>query len=109
MGDDALDERRQERFTAISGVVDELKEGEIARRFFLGDAAMRTRPGTRRRPTSLDRIDVDFVKAVAVFIARIFAASVTDSLVSISPCGKTSMDCRIRRCGSMFPWRRMFR
>ena len=38
------------------------------------------------------RIETDFMKAVAVLIARIFAASVANGLVSVSPFGQASID-----------------
>jgi hypothetical protein len=53
--------------------VHELEKREIERQLFLGDAAMRSQPRTQQRPKALYRIDVDFMKAVAVLVARIRA------------------------------------
>src|SRR3954467_9424169 len=72
--------------------MDELKEPEIDGELLLRDTAMRPWPGAKQRPKSFHRIDVDLVETIAVLVARIFAAAVTDGLVLIAPHRQTSID-----------------
>src|SRR4051794_40767609 len=53
---------------------------------------MGAQPGSEQGPEAFHGVDVDLMEAVAVFIASVFAFAVTDSLVLISPFGKTGVD-----------------
>src|SRR3954467_3020655 len=72
--------------------MDELKEPEIDGELLLRDTAMRPWPGAKERPKSFPRVDVDLVEPIAVLVARIFAAAVTDGLVLIAPHRHASVD-----------------
>src|SRR3954452_7530870 len=79
-------------FSPFARVMDELKEPKIDREFLLRDAAMRPQPGAQQGPATFHGVDVDLVEAIAVLVARIFAAAVTDGLVPVAPHRQTSID-----------------
>ena len=53
-------------------------------------ARYRDEPGAQQQ--SFHRIDVDLVETIAVFVARIFAAAVTDGLVLVAPHRQASVN-----------------
>src|ERR1700743_1428624 len=53
---------------------------------------MRPQPGAQERPESFHGVDVDFVEAVAVFVAGIFAPAVADSPVLVAPGRQSVVD-----------------
>ena len=66
--------------------MDELKAAEeIHRQLLLGDAPMGSQPGPQQRPEPFDSIDMNLVKSVAIFIARILPVAVADAAVPVPP------------------------
>src|SRR5215204_6126017 len=53
---------------------------------------MRSQPGAQQRPEALDRVNVDFTKAIAVFVASEFTAPVADRLVAVAPLRQSVVD-----------------
>src|SRR3712207_1865044 len=53
---------------------------------------MRAQPGAPPRPESLDGVDVHFAKAVAVLVAGVFPAGVTERLVPVAPGFQAGVD-----------------
>jgi hypothetical protein len=80
-----LKERSEQAFTANPRVIDELKEAEIHRQLLLGDAPMGSQPGPQQRPEPFDSIDMNLVKSVAIFIARILPVAVADAAMPVPP------------------------
>ncbi len=78
--DQGCDERAEKGFAASSRVVHELQEAEIERQLVLRDVAVRSQPGAQQGPKTLDRVDEDLAKAVAILITGVFAAPVADVL-----------------------------
>src|SRR5436309_8423939 len=50
------------------------------------------RPGARRRPEALGRLDVDLAEAVAIVVPRVLAPAVADGLVSMAPSFRAGVD-----------------
>jgi len=88
----AGDKRSEQGFAASACVVHELEEAEVERQLVLRDAPMRAKPGAQQGPKTLDRVDVDLAKAVAVLVAGILAASMADGLVPVAPGGQARVD-----------------
>jgi hypothetical protein len=82
----------EESLSAIFGVVNELEEAEVERETLLGDAAVRPQPGAQQGPEAFDRVDVNLVEAVAVFIAGILPSTVADGLVLVAPLRQATVD-----------------
>jgi hypothetical protein len=57
-------EGAEQSLAPASGVVHELKEGEIVRQLHLGDATVRSQPGAQEGPDALQGIDVGLTEAV---------------------------------------------
>src|SRR6266851_9505614 len=99
--DQQLNERRKQRFASLSGVVNKLEETQVQGEFLLGNAPMRTKPTPQERPEPFHRIDMDFTKAVAIFIAGVLALSMVDALMVVSPGAQASINTvliRIHKC-----------
>jgi len=75
-----------------SSVVHKLEKAQVQRQLFLCDATMRAQPGTQQRPKPFERIDMDFMKPIAVFITGILTSGVIDTLVLIAPFRQTIVD-----------------
>jgi len=78
----------EQGFAASASIVHELEEAEIEQQLVLRDAPIRTEPGTQQRPKTFHGVDVDLAEAVAVLVAGVFAAPMTDRLVPIAPGGR---------------------
>ena len=87
-----LQEWSEQAFTANPRVMDEFKEAEIHRQFLLGDAPMGSQPGTQQRPESFDGVDMNLVKSVAIFIARILPVAVANAAMLVPPVTQAGMD-----------------
>jgi hypothetical protein len=72
--------------------MDDLEEAEVHRQPLPRDAAMRPRPGARRRPWALGRADARLAGAVAVPVASALAAPVADGLVAVAPGFQAGVD-----------------
>ena len=72
--------------------MNELKEAEIIGEAFLRNAAMRSKPGAKKRPAAFHGVDVDLMEAVAVFIPGILARPMADALVLIAPLIEACID-----------------
>jgi hypothetical protein len=46
---------------------------------------MQAKPGAQQRPEAFDGVDVNFAETVAIFVARILTAGVTDCLMRVAP------------------------
>ncbi len=90
--DQPRDEGTKEGFASAACVVHELEEAEIVRQLLLRDATVRAQPRTQQRPEALDRVDVDLAEPVAILVAGVFAAPVTDGLVAIAPAFQAGVD-----------------
>src|ERR1019366_6512712 len=53
---------------------------------------MRAQPGAQQRPEPFHGVDVDFMEAIAVFVAGIFARAVADALVLVAPAWQAGVD-----------------
>ena len=53
---------------------------------------MRTKPRPQQRPKAFHRIDVHFVKAIAVVIACIFPTAMTHTLMRLAPLFQAAID-----------------
>ncbi len=53
---------------------------------------MRPKPGAQQGPEALDGVDVDFMEAVAVFIAGVLVIAVADGLVVVAPRRQAAVD-----------------
>src|SRR3990172_7262475 len=73
-------------------IVYKLKESEIARQLFLRNATMWTQPRTQQRPKSFHRVDMNFMKAVSIFIASIFTRRMIDAFMLVAPLLQTIID-----------------
>src|SRR4051812_47275700 len=91
-GDQGADQGAEESFSPFARVMDELKEPKIDRELLPRDAAMRPQPRAKQGPKAFHGVDVDLVKAIAVLVARIFTAAVTDGLMLVAPHRQTSVD-----------------
>jgi hypothetical protein len=76
----------QQRVASLSDVVHKRKEPEGQGEFLLRNAPMRAQPTPQERPEPFHRIDMHVTKAVAIFISGVFAPSMVDTLMIISPC-----------------------
>ena len=70
----------------------ELEESQIQGQLFLGNASMRTQPRTQERPKTFHRIDMDFVKAIAIVIPSVFPRRMIDRFVTEAPSFQTRVD-----------------
>ena len=61
----------------------EVREVEWQR--VLRDTATGSQPTSRERPGAFNPVDEDFVKAVAFLVTNLFASTVADRLMPISP------------------------
>jgi transposase-like protein len=86
------DEGAEKGFAAAPGVVHELEESEIERQLLLRDAPVRPQPGAQQGPRPLHGVDVDLAEAVAILVARVLPAAVTDRLVPIAPGRQAGVD-----------------
>jgi len=53
---------------------------------------VRAQPGAQQRPKAFHRVDVDLAKAVAVLVAGILAAPVTNGFVPVAPGWQAGVD-----------------
>ena len=53
---------------------------------------MRSEPGSEQGPAAFPRVDVDFVEAVAVFIACVLLLSVVDRAMFVAPVRQSAID-----------------
>ena len=53
---------------------------------------MRSEPGSQQGPATFHRVDVDFVEAVAVFVACVLLPSVVDRAVFVAPVCQSAVD-----------------
>ena len=90
--DEDCDERFEQRFSAFSRVVDELKEPDIERQLLWRNAAVRSKPGSPQRPAALPRVDVNFVEPVAIVVASIFPASGIDRAMLVAQFFQSAVD-----------------
>jgi len=65
--------------------MDELKEAQVQRQFFLRDPPMGPQPGAQQRPEALGSVDMNLTKAVPVLVAGVFAPAVTHGMVIKPP------------------------
>ena len=79
------DEGAEQGFAAPGRVVHELKEAEIERQLLLRDAPVQAQAGAQQRPDPFRRVHADLAEAVAVLVAGIPAAGVSDGLVPVAP------------------------
>jgi hypothetical protein len=52
---------------------------------------MRAKPRSQQRPKAFHRVDVDFVKAIAVIIPCVFTPTVTEALMRVAPWLQTTV------------------
>ncbi len=72
--------------------MDELKEAQVKRQFFLRDAPMGSQPGAQQRPEALGGVDVNLMEAVSVFIAGVLAPAVAHGMVIKPPFRQPPVD-----------------
>lgn len=72
--------------------MDKFEEREIQGQLFLGNTTMRAQPGTQKRPKTFHRVDMHFMKAIAIIIASVFACRVIDRLVTEAPFFQPRLD-----------------
>jgi hypothetical protein len=77
----------EQPFPATADIVDELEKAQVPRQLFLRNATIGTQPGAKQRPETFQIIDVDFMKAISIFIPSIFTSTVIDLFVAIAPGG----------------------
>ncbi len=90
--DECGDKGAKQGFAASARVVHELKEAEVKRQLVLRDAPVRSQPRAQQRPKPFHRVDVDLAEAVAILITGVFAAPVTDRLMSVAPDRQAGID-----------------
>ena len=88
----ARDEGAEQGSAASASVMHELEEAEIERQLVLRDAPVRAQPGAQQRPETLDGVDVDLAKTVAVLVAGVFATPMADRLVPVAPSRQAGVD-----------------
>lgn len=62
-----------------------LKESQVNRQFFLGNAVVRAQPRAQQRPEALHRVDMHFVEVVAILVAGILPSVVANTLAYVFP------------------------
>ncbi len=72
--------------------MNKLEKTQVERQLLLRNPPVRAQPRTQERPQAFDRIDMDFVKAIAIFISGIFPLTVIDCLVAIAPLDEPPID-----------------
>ena len=82
----------QEGLALASDIMDKLEEAQIDWLAFLRHAPMRAQPRAQQRPEPFERVDMDFMEAIAIGIARIFALGVIDSFMAVTPLRQTIVD-----------------
>jgi len=87
-----LEERAEECLAASLGVMYELEKCEVEREQFLRDSAVRAQPGAKQGPEPFNRVDMDFMEAVPVFISRVLAPAVANALVGVAPGFESGVD-----------------
>ncbi len=92
LGEESPKERAKQGGPALAGIMNELKEAEVSGEILLGNAAMRSKPGTQERPEAFHGVDMDCMEAVAVFISGILARPMADALVLIAPLIEACID-----------------
>ena len=87
-----MDEGSKEGFAALAQVMGQLEERQIQGKLLLRDAAMGAQPTTQQRPNPFHRIDVYFVEAITIFIARLFAPAMAHRAMHIPPLRQACVD-----------------
>src|SRR3954462_2570898 len=83
-GAQRLDQGAEQSLSPSAGIVNELEKPEIERQLLLGDAAMRSQPGSQERPETLEGVDVELPEPVGVLVPGVFASTMTDGLVAVA-------------------------
>jgi hypothetical protein len=84
-------------FTALSDIVDELKETQIERESVLRDPSVRTKPRAQERPESRYGVHVDLVVTVPIFVSGILSGTMADGTVDVAPLGHSRIVEKIGR------------
>ncbi len=82
----------EQGFATSASVMNELEEAEVERQLVLRDAPVRAQPGAQQRPETLDGVDVDLAKPVAILVAGVFTSGVADRLVPVAPDWQAGID-----------------
>ncbi len=72
--------------------MDELKEAQVKRQFFLRDAPMGSQPGAQQRPEALGGVDMDLMETIAVVVTSVFAPAMADGMVVETPFRQPMVD-----------------
>ena len=92
LGNQQFQQGSEQAFAPDADVMDELKEAQVKRQFFLRDAPMGSQPGAQQRPEALGGVDVNLMEAVSVFIAGVLAPAVAHGTVVKTPFRQTAID-----------------
>lgn len=92
LGNQQFQQGSEQAFAPDADVMDELKEAQVKRQFFLRDAPMGSQPGAQQRPEALGGVDVNLMEAVSVFIAGVLAPAVAHGTVVKTPFRQTVVD-----------------
>ena len=82
----------QQRFAAVSGMGHTREATEGERKCFVGNAPMGTQPAPQERPNPFHGMDMDFTKAVAIFIAGVLSSSMIHMRMVVSPRTQASIN-----------------
>jgi len=85
--------------------MDELKEAQVQRQFFLRDAPMGPQPRAQQRPEALGSINMNLIEAVPVFVAGVFRLGCDTQYGDQIPIPSTAGRCRTHRYERGFPGR----
>ncbi len=79
-------------FAALSDIVYELKESQIEGESLLRNPSVGTEPRAQERPESLDRVHVDLVMTIPIFVSGVLSGTMADGTVDIAPLGHSRID-----------------
>ena len=65
-------ERGQQRLASATNIMHELKEGQIRWQLFLREAPMGAKPRAQQGPEAFQRVDMDLMKPIAIFVTGVF-------------------------------------
>src|SRR6266436_2454995 len=91
----------KQRFASFSGIVHKLEETEVQGEFLLGNTPMGAQPAPQERPKPFHGIDMDFTKAVAIFISGVLSSPMIHMLMVVSPDTEACINAvfiRINKC-----------